>query len=111
MAKLTDTRLQAEKRRVPSRRIINLVYESVPGKKVFVAGSFNGWKPEKELKDPGKTGVYRGQLRLEPGEYQYKLVVNGNWCLDAENPNFIPNDFGTLNSVLVVKSREEVEKQ
>ena len=111
MTKLTGTRSPAEKRRVPSRRIINLVYESVPGKKVFAAGSFNDWKPEKELKDSGNTGVYRAQLRLEPGEYQYKFVVNGNWCLDAENPRFIPNDFGTLNSVLVVKSKEEVEKQ
>lgn len=84
-------------------RVVRLVYEASPGKKVFVAGSFNNWQPEKELKDKDHTGVYQAQLRLYPGEYQYKFVVDGNWCLDAGNPNFTPNDFGTLNSLLIVK--------
>ena len=87
------------------RRVVNLVYEDTPGKKVFVAGSFNDWQPEKELRDKDNTGVYQCQMRLLPGEYQYKFVVDGNWCLDADNPNFIPNDYGTLNSLLIVKSK------
>ena len=89
----------------PARRIVNLVYEALPGKQVFVAGSFNDWKPEKPLLDKDNTGVYRCQLRLEPGEYQYKLVVDGNWCLDAANPNFMPNGFGSLNNILQVKAK------
>ena len=86
-----------------SRRAVNFVYVSTPGRNVMLAGSFNNWQPEKELKDKDHTGVYQAQLRLYPGEYQYKFVVDGNWCLDAGNPNFTPNDFGTLNSLLIVK--------
>ena len=90
-----------------SRRVINLVYEDAPGKEVFAAGSFNNWKPEKPLLDKDNTGVYRCQLRLEPGTYQYKFMVDGNWCLDENNPNFTPNDFGTLNSLLIVTEKQE----
>ena len=89
----------------PARRIVYLVYEAAPGKKVFAAGSFNNWQPDRELKDKDHTGVYRCQLRLEPGEYQYKFVVDGNWCLDTANPNFVPNAFGSLNSLLIVKGK------
>ena len=95
-----------EKKEISSGyRVVYLTYESAPGKKVYAAGSFNGWKPEKELKDKDNTGVYRCQLRLKPGEYQYKFVVDGSWCLDAANPNFIPNSFGTLNSLLIVREK------
>lgn len=84
---------------------INLTYEDLPGRTVMVAGSFNNWQPEKQMLDKKGDGVYRCQLRLEPGEYQYKFVVDGVWCLDSSNPNFIPNDIGSLNSVLIVKKK------
>ena len=43
---------------------------------------------------------------MEPGDHQYKFVVDGEWRLDAANPNFVPNDFGTLNSLLTVLPRK-----
>ena len=100
--------MESKKNAAAGCRVIYLTYESVPGKKVFVAGSFNGWKAEKELKDKDDSGVYRCQLRLKPGEYQYKFIVDGNWCLDGANPNFVPNGFGTLNSLLTVREKREV---
>ena len=49
-----------------------------PGHSVALAGSFNDWDPDTApMKD-------------------------AEWILDEENPNFAPNDFGTLNSVLSV---------
>jgi len=92
----------AVKKPGPAYRMVTLVYQGMPGRQVFAAGTFNGWKPEKAMKDKDNSGVYRCQVRLLPGEYQYKFVVDGNWCLDAANPNFTPNEFGTLNSILTV---------
>ena len=93
----------AEKKKSgPVCKMVTLVYEGMPGRQVFAAGTFNEWKPEKLMKDKDNNGVYRCQLRLAPGEYQYKFVVDGSWCLDASNPNFTPNEFGTLNSILFV---------
>ena len=86
-------------------RYVSLTYEDAPGRTVMLAGSFNDWQPVKQLLDKNNDGVYRCRLRLAPGEYQYKFVVDGVWCLDAGNPNFMPNDIGSLNSVLSVKSK------
>lgn len=90
----------------PARRSITLVYEDAPGKNVMVAGCFNNWQPTKALIDKDGCGVYSCRLLLEPGEYQYKFVIDGEWRLDNANPNFVPNEFGSLNSVLVVDAKK-----
>lgn len=77
--------------------------ESASGRSAAVAGSFNDWDPALApmTYDP-ETKVYSAVVELVPGEYEYKFVVDGEWILDEANPGFYPNDFGTLNSVLVV---------
>ncbi len=86
----------------PARRCVTLSVEAGPGKTVMVAGSFNNWQPDKQLVDRKGNGVYTCRLMLAPGEYQYKFVIDGEWRLDDANPNFTPNEFGSLNSLLVV---------
>ena len=97
--------MSEKKEKTGALRYINLTYEDAPGRTVMVAGSFNDWQPEKKMLDKKNEGIYRCQLRLAPGEYQYKFVVDGVWCLDSANPNFVPNDIGSLNSVLSVKAK------
>ena len=91
-----------QKVKVSGRRSVTFVCEDAPGRQIFVAGSFNGWEPKNPLTDRDGSGKYSCRILLEPGEYQYKFVVDGEWRLDAANPNFVPNDFGTLNSLLTV---------
>ena len=91
-----------QKVKVSGRRSVTFVCEDAPGRQIFVAGSFNGWEPRNPLTDRAGNGKYSCRIFLEPGEYQYKFVVDGEWRLDAANPNFVPNDFGTLNSLLTV---------
>ena len=50
-----------------------------------------------------KAGVYTATVKLAPGDYQYKFVIDGTWCADPENLDFVRNEHGTLNSVVVVK--------
>ena len=77
--------------------------ETSPGCTVGVAGSFNDWDPAvTPMEYDPKEHVYRGAIDLGPGEYEYKFVIDGKWSLDESNPNFYPNDFGTLNSVLKI---------
>ena len=42
-------------------------------------------------------------MKLAPGTYQYKFVIDGVWCADPENLDCVQNDLGTLNSVVTVK--------
>lgn len=72
------------------------------GKAVYVAGEFNNWDPTAK-KMAFKAGVYSATIRLAPGTYEYKYVIDGTWCADPENANAVPNDQGTFNSVIEVK--------
>lgn len=85
------------------RRRVKFEVLAEPNSKVFLAGSFNDWNSEsKQLKEKDNDGIYTGTLLLEPGEYEYKFVINGEWLIDSENPNFSQNRLGTLNSVVKV---------
>ena len=72
------------------------------GKAVYVAGEFNKWDPTAK-KMAYKAGVYTATVKLAPGTYQYKFVIDGTWCADPENVNAVANDQGTFNSVIEVK--------
>jgi len=75
-----------------------------PGKQVFLAGCFNKWSmTDKPMLDKKNEGVYSCSVKLAPGTYQYKFVIDGTWCADPENADFVQNEHGTFNSVIVVK--------
>ena len=74
-----------------------------PGSDVYLSGSFNNWKDkDKKMKDPGGNGEYSISLFLPPGKYEYKFVINGEWHVDPECPDWVVNEHGTLNSVIHV---------
>ena len=100
---MSEPRKNTEK--VSSRRAVNLEYEDGPGKEVFLSGSFNNWQMTNRMRERKKPGLYSCRLLLEPGEYQYKFVVDGQWRLDGNNGCFAPNGFGELNSVLKVEPK------
>ena len=52
--------------------------------------------------DKKNEGVYTTTVKLAPGRYEYKFVIDGVWCADPENLDFVQNDHGTLNSVIAV---------
>ena len=95
----------AETKEKTGRRAVNFEIRELPGKEIFIAGEFNDWKLVKKLEDKNGDGVYRCRLMLFPGVYQYKFVVDDMWRVDPGNPNFQPNEFGSLNSVLVVENK------
>ncbi|SRR5689334_9660915 len=66
-----------------------------------VAGSFNDWQPQplKAAKSPGSFSL---TVMLPPGDYEYRFVIDGQWCTDAACPETVPNPFGESNSLLRV---------
>jgi len=74
-----------------------------PGSEVWVAGSFNDWRPnDKRLVDKTGEGKYTLTMMLAQGEHQYKFVINGVWCVDPNCADWTANDLGSLNSVMHV---------
>ena len=91
------------KNKTVARRRVYFELRDLPGREVFIVGSFNDWQPGRKMEDKNSDGTYRCCLLLPPGEYQYKFIIDGMWRSDPLNPNFLPNEFGSLNSVLIVK--------
>lgn len=89
----------------PIRRRVTFLLEDEPGKVVAVAGSFNDWLPDQAARRQERRRHLHRHDDARTGVYEYKFVINGEWKIDERNPNFVPNDIGSLNSVLELESK------
>lgn len=77
--------------------------EAPKANKVMLAGSFNKWDHTSiPLKRANKEGVWTREMVLNPGRYEYKFVVDGNWINDPRSRKTVRNPFGTENSLIEV---------
>ncbi|HEV2800002.1 MAG TPA: hypothetical protein VGW12_05885 [Pyrinomonadaceae bacterium] len=71
---------------------------------VVLAGTFNNWNESQVLfAREGDEWVCR--IDLTPNRYAYKFIVDGNWLLDPSNPDTEEDEYGNLNSVLIVRDK------
>lgn len=79
----------------------NYVPSSSSVRKVAVKGSMNGWNPSATpLEKNGKD--FRTTMILDPGEYSYQIVEDGESKLDPNNPDKKSNGMGGWNSILKI---------
>ena len=69
---------------------------------VCVAGTFNDWHAEAKPLHPVVHGRWLKETVLPPGNYEYCLVVDGEWMPDPRARETVPNPFGGRNSILNV---------
>ncbi len=79
-----------------------LSFDSAMGKRVQIAGDFNNWVPDDGVDTRSDEGKLSKVLHLKPGQYEYRLVVDGDWREDPLNPKRVPNNMGGNNSLLRV---------
>lgn len=80
---------------------------------VFLAGTFNDWDPEATPMERAVDGTWSARLELPPGRYEYKFVVDGCWCCDADDDeeslrDCVPNPFGSMNRVVDVPINDRI---
>jgi len=78
-----------------------LIRVAGPAREVRVAGDFNGWEPDRDVvtrREP--DGTWEKVVHLDPGSYEYRLVVDGEWQPDPANQARVPNALGGDNSAL-----------
>ncbi len=75
-----------------------------PGaREVKLAGDFNNWVPDATpMSTNGGAHDFHALLKLQPGRYRYRLVVDGVWSQDPHNAYVEANPYGELNSVVEV---------
>ena len=69
--------------------------------RVMLAGSFNDWRP-KALPMQKTDSGWISQLKLKPGKYWYKFIVDERWKVDDDNLLKENDGYGNINSVFFV---------
>jgi 1,4-alpha-glucan branching enzyme len=80
-------------------RRIRFEFVSSTAESVAIAGTFNDWRPRATPMVPLGQGRWAKDLALQPGTYEYQLVVDGEWLPDPKAADTAPNPFGGFNSV------------
>ena len=70
---------------------------------VSTVGDFNQWNPSSHPMKMDDKGIQRISLTLNPGQYEYRFFVDGEWQNDPHCGPVVENAFGTSNSLKIVK--------
>jgi len=87
----------------PTNKKINFSLPAPAAQAVLVVGSFTKWQAAPVALKKLKGGLWKATLPLDPGTYEYRFVVDGQWMNDPGNSVRVPNGLGDVNSVLVVQ--------
>ena len=86
----------------PEKEVI-FSLEASSVKEAYVVGDFNDWQlnTKSQLHSSG-DGCWEKRIKLAPGKYRYKFIIDGAWMMDTNNPKYEINDFGAFDSLIEV---------
>jgi 1,4-alpha-glucan branching enzyme len=99
---MAEPRVLEKRPKSPAKRV-SFVARAEKAKSVSVTGDFTGWAAEGIPLSKGSNGDWLTSLVLPPGEYQYRLRVDGQWQDHAQAQQRVRNSFGSENCVLTVE--------
>jgi 1,4-alpha-glucan branching enzyme len=94
----------AAKPTAPKTLSVSFALHKPEAKRVLLCGEFNGWSPTATLMTRHNAGHWKTTVALAPGRHQYKFIVDGEWIPDPASQNNVPNQHGSLNSVIEVRA-------
>ena len=78
-------------------------YYNPDAKSVSVVGEFNKWDSKKHGMKKNEHNIWELSIELQPGKYDYKFSVDGNYLIDPKNDAKMINKFGGYNSIVNIK--------
>ena len=94
----------AAKPTAPKTLSVGFALHKPDARGVSLCGEFNGWSPTATPMKRQGDGLWKATLALAPGRYQYKFIVDGEWIADPAAQINVPNQHGSLNSVVEVRA-------
>ena len=90
--------------RVENGRLM-FVFHDDSAETVSVAGDFNDWNEDATPLKRNSSGLWLTEIAIpRAGRFEYKFIINGQrWIEDPSNGMKAPNNYGGLNSVLVIE--------
>lgn len=98
---MAKTELAKEPKKAVQKKV-TLKAKIGEAREVILTGDFTGWAKDKIRLTKGQNGEWTGSIDLAPGEYQYRLLVDGQWRDDPTAAATVPNAFGSSNGVLKI---------
>ncbi len=87
----------------PTQKEILFTFEAPGDAMVQIAGDFNKWVPERlNFTEFDGRPIWRRNMQLKPGTYQYKYLIGSHWMHDPENDKTVDDLLGGVNSVIDV---------
>jgi hypothetical protein len=88
--------------KAPGRKRVTLVATVGSAQEVVATGDFTSWSAEGIPLKSRADGSWAASLQLSPGEYQYRLRVDGRWENNPAAERRAANAFGSENDILTV---------
>jgi 1,4-alpha-glucan branching enzyme len=79
---------------------VNFTLLAPDAQNVSLAGDFNDWNANSHLLQKVSNGMWEINIDLNPGRYEYRFLVDGEWKNDPNCMSIIPNSFGSENCML-----------
>ena len=77
-------------------------YFQPDAREVYLVGSFNGWNSRATPMRRDALGDWSVELPLPPGEYRYRLMVDGEWRDDPSAQQTAMNPFGGFDAIICI---------
>jgi hypothetical protein len=101
---ITDTRNQPV--------LTRFIFYHPKAKSVYLVGNFNNWQAEENsrlVNMPDGEGIWLITIPLQPGEYEYMFLVDGDkWVTDPCAMDFQSDGFGHKNSIVEVSRKMQI---
>jgi len=99
---IARTTATAAPTKAATKRRVTFKLHAPEAKDVRISGNFNEWAFDGAPLKKDTNGTWKTLVSLEPGTYEYRFVVDGEWRDDPECPLRVENPFGSQNCVRVV---------
>ena len=90
------------KRRKTNQQTVWFTFNAPNAKEVRIAGDFSEWEVSAKALSQKSDGIWEIGISLPPGIYEYKFLVDGEWCNDPRCEESVTNSFGSRNNVLEI---------
>ena len=81
----------------------SFTYFGPAAQEVMVVGDFTDWDQNPIALKKQKDGTWKATISLDPGEHEYRFIVDGKWQDDSQCNQRKPNGFGQQNCIRVVR--------
>lgn len=101
-APVSDQMREVVKEKIKDFALVSFSLKAPDAQSVYLAGDFNNWYIDEAWRLQRANGRWETNVKLKPGAYQYRFIVDGQWREDPENPKRIENSFGDSNSLIEI---------